>query len=214
MLIFSLYYLYADLCANNYIVENNSEDFLKIGDICEYDTIILYRRNLHEMCDIVREIRAHTNSPMMTFVEEGCSQGDVESLIDHGVDDCMRLPLSLDELYARLESLRRRERKTRFTDTEISIGDLMINLKEHTVFATNHHIPLTKTEYKFLCQLAIHKGLVVSREVLGMYLPHAQEAKVSHAVTMHIFNLRKKVYGHACIDTVSSQGFMFLPTGR
>ncbi len=177
------------------------------ADIDKYDVVILHGTDPKQILNMTINARTFTQCPIMIVSQEKASR-HIPEILDGGADDCMIMPVNFTELHARLESLVRRDHKTRFVSAKILIGDLEIDLQKHTVKSGENSIILTKTEYKFLCQLALKKDHIVSRAILSKHLPHENAAKVSHAVTMHIFNLRKKLFGHVNIDTISSQGFM------
>lgn len=81
-----------------------------------------------------------------------------------GADDYLVKPFEFKELFARLESLIRRDRLGR--DLVTRVGDMVLDRKTRQVTRQGHEIRLTRREYDLLEALASNVGCAVDRETL------------------------------------------------
>ena len=130
--------------------------------------------------------------------------------LELGADDYMTRPFSSRELLARITSQLRRYRMYMRV---FNIGSLKIDPTAREVKCTSNEVlPLTKTEFGLLLQLARRFPQVVSHaelftEVLG-YRPNVE----TKALVMHIANVRRKLKtlnlaGKVQIQTVTGIGY-------
>jgi len=138
---------------------------LAIAKSYEFDVIILDimlpKLNGYEFAKRLRAEQVRTPILMLTAKD---SVPDVVRGLDLGADDYMTKPFSFDELVARLRAVKRRALLAH--DTNLRIGDLMLDPASREVARGQERISLTKTEYNLLERLMYRAGKVVSRRAL------------------------------------------------
>lgn len=175
----------------------------------DYDLIIL--DNVLPKKDgptICKEIRASgKTTPILSLSVQGDAGRKVQ-LLEAGVDDYLTKPFCIDELIARVRALLRRPKT--FVDDIITVDDLVLDAKRHTVERGGKPVRLTRKEFMLLRYLMQNASCTVTR---AMILEHVWEKDVdpfSNTIEAHILTLRKKVEHpkkRKLIHTVPGQGY-------
>jgi DNA-binding response OmpR family regulator len=138
---------------------------LEMARSYEFDIIILDimmpRLNGYEMAKRLRAEKVRTPILMLTAKD---SVPDIVKGLDLGADDYLTKPFSFDELLARLRAVKRRALIAQ--DTNLRIGDLVLDPASREVVRGELRISLTRTEYNLLERLMYRAGKVVSRRSL------------------------------------------------
>jgi len=115
--------------------------------------------------EVARQIRRTSTVPivMLTARSEAI---DVVVGLEAGADDYVRKPFELPELIARVRAALRRAGATSPEDAALRLGSLTIDVAGRTVLRDGTDVPLTRTEFDLLLELARHPGQVLSRDVL------------------------------------------------
>ena len=115
--------------------------------------------------EVARQIRRTSTVPivMLTARSEAI---DVVVGLEAGADDYVRKPFELPELVARVRAALRRAGATSPDDAALRLGTLAIDVAGRTVTRDGSDVPLTRTEFDLLLELARHPGQVLSRDVL------------------------------------------------
>ncbi|MCR8923009.1 response regulator [Dasania sp. GY-MA-18] len=124
--------------------------------------------------------------------------------LDCGADDYLAKPFDVAELFARLRVLERR--LATHKSSEITIGDVSLDIQKNTVSFQSADIELSRREYMLLKSLMENAGRIQTRDTLEARLYSWGEEVSSNALEVHIHHLRKKL-GADFIKTVRGVGY-------
>ncbi len=141
--------------------------------------------------DICRAIRRASSVPIVMLTAK-TDTVDVVLGLESGADDYITKPFKPKELVARI---RARLRRTESTSQElIEVGDLIIDVPEHTVRRVDgEEISLTPLEFDLLLEMARKPGQVHTREELLESVWGYRHASDTRLVNVHVQRLRAKI---------------------
>lgn len=140
--------------------------------------------------DICREIRKHSAVPIVMLTAK-TDTVDVVLGLESGADDYITKPFKPKELVARI---RARLRRTDDEPAEIyEIGDLTIDVPQHTVTRGGEEIQLTPLEFDLLLEMAQKPNQVHTREELLESVWGYRNASDTRLVNVHVQRLRSKI---------------------
>ncbi|WP_371407863.1 response regulator transcription factor [Kribbella sp. NBC_00662] len=142
---------------------------------------------------VCREIRRSSDVPVI-MVTARTDSHDVVAGLEAGADDYVTKPLVAKELSARIRALLRRVEPSNARQAElVEVGDLRIDVPGAEVTRDGETLPLTRTEFKLLAELAGAEGKVLSREQLLSKVWGYGYFGDSRIVDVHIRRLRLKI---------------------
>lgn len=141
--------------------------------------------------DICREIRKESAVPIVMLTAK-TDTVDVVLGLESGADDYITKPFKPKELIARIRARLRR------TDDEepgdiVQIGDLTIDVPQHTVTRGEQELQLTPLEFDLLLEMARKPNQVHSREELLESVWGYRNASDTRLVNVHVQRLRSKI---------------------
>ena len=157
---------------------------------------------------VLKEIREkYPLIPIILLTAKG-EEYDQLSGFAIGADDYVTKPFSPSLLLARVEAALRRFWKT--TQTEIIIGNLLINTANRSVLLEGNPVSLTRREYDLLYFFAMNRSIVLSREQLLDNVWGYDFEGGHRTVDTHIRQLRTKLGKYAdYIRTIHCVGYQF-----
>jgi two-component system, OmpR family, response regulator len=131
---------------------------------------------------------------------------DLVNALQAGVDDYLKKPFGLPEFLARVEALLRRTRAVTTMPTDMTYGDLRIDLVRRCIYLRNRSIDLSPQEFSLIYVLAQANGRPVHRNEL---LKRAWDIDIDNPRTVdsHVLSLRKKLGHPDPIETVRKVGY-------
>ena len=142
-----------------------------------------------EVCKAIREESPRV--PIIFLSAKGEATDKISGL-DAGADDYLVKPMEhYSELVARIRAQLRRN--SRQLSGALTMGDLNIDLVEHTVTRGGRAIALTRLEFDLLVALAKEPGRVFTREELLHEVWDYRHSSDTRLVNVHIQRLRAKI---------------------
>lgn len=141
--------------------------------------------------DVCRDIRAESGVAVVMLTAKSDTRDVVEGL-EAGADDYVAKPFKTKELLARIRTRLRRPVAAPNADV-LRIGDLVINVSEHSVRRGETSISLTPLEFDLLLALARKPRQAFSRELLLEEVWGYRHASDTRLVNVHVQRLRSKI---------------------
>jgi two-component system KDP operon response regulator KdpE len=136
---------------------------LEQPDLVLLDILLPRGPDGYEVC---RRIREFSEVPVIMLTAKA-QESDVLHGFDVGADDYLTKPFSAKELVARVKAvLRRANRPEEMVTATLTCGELEINFARRAVEVRGEKVPLTRTEYALLRQLALNANRVMLHQDL------------------------------------------------
>jgi two-component system response regulator ArlR len=178
------------------------ERALKEPDLVVLD-LMLPKLDGMEVC---ARIRAKSNVPIIMLTAKDRIPDRVAGL-DHGADDYLTKPFSIEELLARIRA-RLRDRDPQ--DNVIGAKDLTMDRDRHEVQRGGKDVQLTAKEYALLEYLLLHRNKVHTRDELFNGVWGSDFLGDSNLIDVYIRYLRGKIddgFEDKLIQTVRGVGY-------
>ncbi|MBN2327632.1 MAG: response regulator transcription factor [Candidatus Omnitrophica bacterium] len=202
------------LKSQRYIVETatNGEEALNILYESPFDAIILdiMMPKIDGLTVLEKARKAGIATPVLMLTAKGDVEDKIRGL-DHGADDYLAKPFSLNELMARLRALLRRSGSQQ--ESVLQVMDLQLDTASRKVTKGGKSIELTPREFAILEFLLYNKNRAVSRFSLAEHVwgDNFDPFSMSNFMDVHIKNLRHKIgdFGQGkIIRTIRGVGYI------
>ncbi|MDR1710381.1 MAG: response regulator transcription factor [Propionibacteriaceae bacterium] len=164
--------------------------------------------------EVMRRVRAETPDVPVIFLTAKDAVDDRIAGLTAGGDDYVTKPFSLEELVARLRSLLRRSGATTArNDTQLVVGDLVLDEDSHEVTRGGTPIQLTATEFELLRYLMRNPKRVLSKAQILDRVWNYDFGGQANVVELYISYLRKKIDSGRppMIHTLRGAGYVLKP---
>ena len=205
-----------DEIAINHLIEMNlteagydctcAYDGIQAADIIEKERfdlilldIMLPGANGYELLDYIKPLEM----PVIFLTAMGSVQDRVKGL-KLGADDYLVKPFEIVELLARVETVLRRAGKMQ---TIITVDDITIDTRAHTVMRGSREIQLTMKEFDLLLLFVRNRNIALFRETLYERVWENDYMGDSRTVDLHVQRLRKKLHWEEKIKAIYKVGY-------
>lgn len=160
--------------------------------------------------EVCRRVRNKSDVPIIMLTARA---DDIDKIVglELGADDYLTKPFNPRELVARIKAILRRADRSgpdKNAPTDITIGNLRIDLQRRVVEVAGRSVDLRMKEFDLLQTLMENKGMVFSRDRLLNVVWGYDFAGETRTVDVHIAHLRHKLKGmDAVIETVWGVGY-------
>jgi DNA-binding response OmpR family regulator len=159
---------------------------------------------------VLRELRAQRRTLPVLVVTGHPAQRDVVDCLDGGADDYLIKPFRFEELLARVRARLRHDDGA--PSSELSAGDLRLDLLTRRATVDGRPIELTSREFALMETFLRHPDQVLSRAQLLSRVWGYTFDPTSNVVNVYIAALRQKIGGER-IETVRGAGYRLRVVG-
>ena len=121
-----------------------------------------------------------------------------------GIDDYMVKPIFLDEMLLRIEALLRRARIA--ADKKLVVGNLIMDVEEHTAYLNGEEVPLTVREFNILYKLLSYPKKTFTRARLMGEFWDSDSSSGPRVVDVYMTKLRDKFSGCDDFEIITVHG--------
>ncbi len=167
--------------------------------------------------EVMRRIRAEQPDVPVIFLTAKDALDDRIGGLTAGGDDYVTKPFSLEELVARLRALLRRSGATTVrNDSQLVVGDLILDEDSHEVTRGGQIINLTATEFELLRYLMRNPKRVLSKAQILDRVWNYDFGGQANVVELYISYLRKKIDAgrSPMIHTMRGAGYVLKPAAE
>jgi two-component system OmpR family response regulator len=208
-------YIAKGLDENGYLVDraSNGRDGLFHATDGDYAAVVLDRMlpGMDGLAVLAAMRAAGVETPVIILSALGSTDDRVKGL-KAGSDDYLVKPFAFSELLARLDALQRRGSAAHdAVVTELTCGDLTMDLLTHRVERAGRRIELQPREFRLLECLLRHRDNVVTRTMMLEEVWDYHFDPGTNVIDVHISRLRKKIDEHTdvpLVHTVRGVGYM------
>jgi DNA-binding response OmpR family regulator len=200
-----------------YKVREAADGSAGLAEFAEHEIdLVLLDLRLPDMSgfDVCRALRHRSIVPIIIITAQTDTH-DLVAGLEAGADDYVTKPVVPKELAARIRALLRRVQLRETSPPRSTVfGDVELRREQGVVLKRGREVPLTKTEFRLLCEFADHAGAVLSRDQLLERVWGYEYLGDSRLVDAHVRRLRVKVEDHPddprLIVTVRGLGYRLL----
>ncbi len=162
---------------------------------------------------VCRAIRADANTAAIPIIMLTAKAEESDRIVglELGAYDYITKPFSPNEVVARVRALLRRAHRAAPPNSRLTYGGLSVDVDRHVVKIDGNEVKLTAKEFLLLQYLMLHRGRVLSRDLLLSDVWGYSYTGGTRTVDVHVRRLREKVPMLAdTIVTVKQFGYKLL----
>jgi len=167
--------------------------------------------------EVCRQVRANPQSAAIPIIMLTARAEESERIVglELGADDYLAKPFSPNELVARVRALLRRAQRPTLPTRTLAYGPIALDTERHVVSSEGRDVTLTAKEFLLLEYLLLHRGRVLSRDLLLTDVWGYRYTGGTRTVDVHVRRLREKLpalvdglvtikqFGYKLVDPVS-----------
>ncbi len=161
--------------------------------------VMLPGANGFELMDMIRP----TGTPVIFITAKSALEDKLAGLTS-GAEDYIVKPFEISELLARIGIVLRRTGKG---ETELSYGDLLVEVSGHLVKKAGEAVELTPKEFELCCLFLRNVDVLLGRTRIYEEIWGGEMNVESRTLDLHIQRLRKKLGWKDCLKSVYNTGY-------
>ena len=170
-----------------------------------------------EVCRQLRRSERFARTPVLILSARG-EEADRVVGLELGADDYVTKPFSTREMIARVRALLRRNEPVAPARSKVERGEMTIDPAAHNVMVSGRSVELSALEFRLLYYLALHPGMVFSRDQLLDTVWGNDRTVTPRSVDVYIRRIREKVEQKPqepmYIQTIHGVGYRFATNGE
>lgn len=175
------------------LVSSNGEQALEIASVTPPDLYILdVMMPILDGLSVCRTLRRQGDKTPILILTARHQVSDRVSGLDAGADDYLAKPFALDELFARIRALLRRNPSDTKSKSYV-VSNLVLNIETRQVLREGRELDLTKTEFDLLELLMRNENVVLTREMIYDEIWGFDFETNSKSLDVYVGYLRRKV---------------------
>ncbi len=191
-------------------VAYDGEEGFHLAAMNDYDMIILdWMLPKMDGLEVLTQLRdKKVSTPILLLTAKDAVDDKVTGL-NKGADDYLTKPFAFSELLARIRSLLRRGQAE--TQTELKVGDLILDMVSHKVSREGEEIELTGKEYSLLEYFMRNEGKVLTRTMIAEHVWDYNFDTFTNVIDVYVNHLRKKIdkkYPAKLLHTLRGVGYV------
>lgn len=193
---------------------DNGCEAIDLAKFYDFDVIVLdIQMPGMDGYEAVRRMRAERIfAPVL--IASGLAQPQFKvKALSEGADDFITKPVDKSELVARVRALVRRSKG--LSQSQVSVGPILINLETKEVFNKQIPVHLTCKEYSILELLVLRRGMIITKQIFLSHLYGGMDEHEIKIIDVFICKLRKKLRlnkAFLIIETIWGRGYMIKNT--
>lgn len=161
-----------------------------------------------EACEKLRTI-PELSETLITFLTARGEDYSQVAGFEAGADDYITKPIKPKVLVSKVKALLRRFKEDDSSDSNITVGELVINREEYKVVRGKEELILPRKEFELLALLASKPGKVFKRDEILDRVWGNEVVVGGRTIDVHIRKLREKI-GDEKFKTVKGVGYKFV----
>ncbi len=143
--------------------------------------------------EVCRQIRQASTTPVIMLTARD-DEADILQGLELGADDYVTKPFSAKQLIARIKAVIRRCQGDPYRQpvSELTAGDLVLDLQSHEARKSGSVVQLTPLEFRLLYMLAMNEGRVIPYDRLVEYA-WGYDGGDSSLLKTHMSHIRSKL---------------------
>jgi DNA-binding response OmpR family regulator len=143
--------------------------------------------------EVCRQIRQESTTPVIMLTARD-DEADILQGLELGADDYVTKPFSAKQLIARIKAVIRRCQGDPYRQpvSELTAGDLVLDLQSHEARKSGSVVQLTPLEFRLLYMLAMNEGRVIPYDRLVEYA-WGYDGGDSSLLKTHMSHIRSKL---------------------
>jgi len=142
--------------------------------------------------EVIKKIREWSQVPILVLSVRS-QDDDIVIALDNGADDYVVKPFSVDVLLARLRAVLRKSVREEAGASELSNGNLRMDLLRHEVRQNGEVLQLSPKEYELLRYFMTHKGRMLTHKQILKEVWGPAHADDTQYLRVYIGQLRQKI---------------------